>query len=179
MRFIDADLNFVELPVARYDVVWSSSCLHHVINLEHLLGQVERTLRPGGLFAVHDYVGERCFQYSPARLARIAEVLRDVPARWRWGGIERIEPPAPESLSVFCGMRPGALLPIAAERFDLVHEGRTGALFPLGLKIDLAGIAREEPSLLARLEQADRDACHDPATPPSGVYAVVRKRQSR
>jgi SAM-dependent methyltransferase len=177
-RFIETDLNFVELPEARYDVVWSSGCLHHIVNLEHLLVQIERTLRPGGLFAVHDYVGERRFQYSPARLARIAEVLREVPTRWRCGGIERIEAPEPESLSVFCGMRPGALLPIAAERLDLVHEGRYGALFPLALKIDLAGIARTDPALLERLEQAEREASNDPATPPSGVYAVFRKRES-
>jgi hypothetical protein len=76
-------------------------------------------------------------------------------------------------------MRPAALLPLAAERFELVHQGRTGALFPLGVKIDVAGIARADPTLLERLEQAERDAVLDPATPPSGAYAVFRKRESR
>src|SRR4030095_11690723 len=33
VRFIRADLNFVHLPVNHYDVIWSSGCVHHIVNL--------------------------------------------------------------------------------------------------------------------------------------------------
>src|SRR4029077_13200974 len=41
-----ADLNFVDLPAAHYDLVVSSSTIHHVTNLEYLASQIDRTLPP-------------------------------------------------------------------------------------------------------------------------------------
>ena len=176
VRFVQTDLNFAELPAARYDVIWSSGCLHHVVNLEHLLAQVERALRPGGLLALQDYVGERRLQFSAARLARINAILHAVPPRWRRHGVERIEPPHTSVLSPFCAVRPEALLPLAAARFDLVSRRFAGSLFPLDIHLDLDAIARADPALLGRIEQAAGEAARDPATPPPGVYAVFRKR---
>ena len=85
IRFVRADLNFVELPAQSYDVVWATGTLSRVVNLEYLLAQIECALRPGGLLAFHDYVGERRMQYDPDRLARVNAVLGTVPARFRIG----------------------------------------------------------------------------------------------
>ena len=86
VRFIRADLNFAHLPTERYDVIWSSGCLHHLVNLEHLMDQVSRALRPGGLFAFHDYVGENRFHFDLWRLARANAALCEVPVRFRRNG---------------------------------------------------------------------------------------------
>ena len=51
-RFEAADLNFAELPKADFDVVYAHASIHHVLNLEHLVWQVYRTLAPGGRFVV-------------------------------------------------------------------------------------------------------------------------------
>ena len=45
----------------------SYRCAH---DTDHLLAQIERALRPGGLFALNDYVDERRLQYEADRLAR-------------------------------------------------------------------------------------------------------------
>src|SRR5262249_56576432 len=87
VRFVRVDLNFVQLPRERYDVVWSSGTLHHLTNLEHLLDQVAVTLRPGGLFALHDYVGETRFAYHPRRLERVNAPLHDVAMRFPHNGL--------------------------------------------------------------------------------------------
>ncbi len=176
VRFVQADLNFAALPAARYDVIWSSGSLHHVVNLEHLLDQVERALRPGGLFVLHDYVGERRLKFSPARLAGLNAVLRRVPPRWRRYGVEEIEAPSPGILSPFCAVRPDAILPLAAARFEEVVRRFSGSLFPLDVHLDLDAIGREDPALLRHVEQFAANAARDPATPPPGVYAVFRKR---
>src|SRR5581483_48931 len=135
VRYVEADLNFARLPPAAYDAVWSSGCLHHLVNLERLMEEVARALRPGGLFAVHDYVGERRFRLSDARLARVNAFLRDVPARFRHGGIDAVawQP----MLSPFCGVRSDEVLSVAAERFDVVHRATAGVLFPLFLYLDV------------------------------------------
>ena len=59
-----ADLNFVELPSAAYDMIASSSTIHHVTNLEHLAAQVNGALVDGGYFFLEDYVGEPRFQFT-------------------------------------------------------------------------------------------------------------------
>lgn len=174
--FMRADLNFFTLPTDRYDVVWSSGCLHHIVNLEHLFAQVARSLRPGGLFALHDYIGEPRLQYTAGRLARVNALLREVPDRFRLGDVSEIKPPDPAGLSPMCGARPGDLLPVARAYFDPVHTGYIGALFPLTLYLDLDAIAREVPELLQRLEAAEAEAARDPALAPCSAYAVFRKR---
>jgi SAM-dependent methyltransferase len=174
--FIRADLNFFTLPADRYDVVWSSGCLHHIVNLEHLFAQVARSLRPGGLFALHDYIGEPRLQYTARRLERINALLREVPDRFRLGEVSEIRPPDPAGLSPMCGARPGDLLPVAGAYFDPVHVGSFGALFPLTFYLDLDAIAREAPELLHRIEEAEAEAARDPALSPCSAYAVFRKR---
>lgn len=175
VSFIRADLNFIELPAEHYDVIWSSGCLHHIINLEHLLDQVQRALRPNGLFVVHDYIGEPHMQFSAARLARVNALLDEIPARFRRGDGPIAVPP-PDEVSPFCGMRPQELLPLASARFTPLHVARFGYLLPLPLKLDLDAMAAEAPELLERLKAAEADAANDPTLLPASAYAVFRKR---
>jgi SAM-dependent methyltransferase len=59
VRFVRADLNFVRLPADSYDAVWTTGCIRHVTNLEHLFDEIDRSLRPGGFFALHDTSASR------------------------------------------------------------------------------------------------------------------------
>lgn len=65
------DLNFIHLPEKRYDFVLAHTSLHHIINLEHLLEQVRRSLRPGGIFLVYDFIGASGWQWSPLTLKEV------------------------------------------------------------------------------------------------------------
>lgn len=174
-RFHRADLNFARLPRRRYDVIWSSGCMHHIANLEHLLGEVEQALVPGGLFAVHDYVGERRLQYDERRLKRINDVLSQVPERFRRSP-DPVTAPRVEQLSPFCGVRSDEVLDLARRRFEVVHLATGGVLFPLPLMIDVPAIEREMPELKRRLAEAEAEASRDPALRPCGAYAVFRKK---
>jgi len=174
VRFVRADLNFVELPAECYDVVWASGTLSRIVNLEYLLAQIERALRPGGLLAFNDYVGERRLQYDPDRLARVNAVLATVPARFRIG--DGLITPAPlPYLTPLCGIRSDELLAQAAARFEPVHVRTTGALFPLLLAVDLGRMAREAPDLLEGLVAAEQEVANAGNSRPCGAYAVFRK----
>jgi SAM-dependent methyltransferase len=175
VRFVRADLNFVELPDESYDVVWATGTLSRVVNLEYLLAQIERALRPGGLLAFNDYVGERRLQYDPDRLVRVNAVLATVPARFRIGDGPITPAPLPY-LTPLCGIRSDELLAQAAARFEPVHVRMTGALFPLLLAVDLGRMAREAPDLLERLVAAEQEAAGAGNSRPCGAYAVFRKR---
>jgi SAM-dependent methyltransferase len=166
VRFIRADLNVARLPENRYDVIWSSGCLHHVTDLEHLFA---------------DYVGEPRMQFTPGRLARINVVLDQVPARYR--RVDAVVPPTLQGnedgilrLSPFCGVRSDEILPLAEARFEIVHKAVAGALFPLNFVVDIGALEREAPELLAKVHAAEKEALREPGLQPCGVYVVLRKR---
>ena len=173
MRFIRSDLNFARLPERAYDVIWSSGCLHHIVNLEHLFAEVERALRPGGLFAFRDYVGERRMQFAPrASGAYQRDPARRPAARWRRtnshqpAAARRAEPVLRRAIG-----RDRA----REARFELVHKGVAGALFPLNVAVDLGALERYAPEIQARLLAAERDALREPTARPCATYAVFRK----
>ncbi|MEO6487006.1 MAG: class I SAM-dependent methyltransferase [Thermoanaerobaculia bacterium] len=52
-----ADFNSLRLPEGGYDLVCFHQSLHHVQELEHLLRQVRKALRPGGLLYLDEFIG--------------------------------------------------------------------------------------------------------------------------
>jgi SAM-dependent methyltransferase len=177
LRFLAADLNFVRLPEASYDVIWTSDTLHCITNLEYLFTQIERALRPGGLFALCGYVGEARMQFDPHRLARINAVLTALPARFRL--IDAVQPPEPSlQLSPFTAVRAPDVLPLARARLEVVSETLSERLFPLPWALDWEAVGREGavPDVLARLAAAEAAAADDPGLRPCIAYCVYRSR---
>jgi len=177
LRLIETDLNFARLPPDAYDVIWSAGTLHHLYNLEHVLEEIDRALRPAGIFVVHDSVVERRHQYSERRIARVNALVSGMPARFR---LERepLAPVAPELLSPFCAVRSDDVLRLVRERFDILHERTTGYLAPLGHLLDLDAMEREAPELLARLRTAEAAGREDPGLRPWTAWLVCRRRAS-
>ena len=62
------DLNFIKLLENKYDLIIGKSVLHHIINLEHLLTEVNKSLKPSGLFFVFEYVGENKQQWDQEKI---------------------------------------------------------------------------------------------------------------
>jgi SAM-dependent methyltransferase len=127
-----ADFNFIELPEAAYDVIISSSAIHHVTNLEHLAYQVHRALTPDGYFFLDDYVGESFRRFTPEKKL-VFELLynRDLvrqgrlPSSLEWSnGDDRSSP--------FCGVRSAEILPVFRKYLYQVEVRTAGALwYPL------------------------------------------------
>jgi SAM-dependent methyltransferase len=58
-----------------FDLILSSGALHHVANLEGLLANIQRLLRPEGVFVVLEYVGPNRFQWTDQQIALINGIL--------------------------------------------------------------------------------------------------------
>ncbi len=126
------DLNFIELPAAGYDLIVSSSTIHHVINLEHLVTQIERALTPDGYFFLEDYVGEVRNDFSAGK-RRLFETLyaRDM-ARGRRQAPGLVWQDA-SNLSPLCGVRSDEILDVCRRHLTEVEVRTAGALtVPLG-----------------------------------------------
>lgn len=177
VRLIQADLNFAELPAAAYDCIWASGSLHCLTNLEHVINQVHRALRPGGIFAACGWVGENRMQYTAERLARVNALLNEVPSAYR--RVDAVQRPSTVfQLSPFAAVRSAEILPLLHARtdFEVLHQGATGWLFPLSLVIDTVGLSRDHPAVMQHLHDAETTARGDPRLQPAMAYVVLRRK---
>ena len=78
---IDANQHIFE--VQRYDVALCFGSLHHLKNLEHIIQQLRRTLKPDGYLFINEYVGPARFQWTDEQLALVNRVLEILPPAWR------------------------------------------------------------------------------------------------
>jgi len=62
-----------------YDAVFAHGALHHVSQLDFLLGQIRERLVPEGMLYVNDYVGPARFQWSDVQMRLANELLQRVP----------------------------------------------------------------------------------------------------
>jgi len=52
------DLNALELPANHYDVIIVKGTLHHLINMKHVINEIHKGLKSGGLFWISDEDGD-------------------------------------------------------------------------------------------------------------------------
>ena len=124
-----ADLNTVTFPEDTYDVVYAHACLHHVFHLEHLLDQVKRTLKKGGLLVVQEYIGPAQMQF-PQKHLHLADIfLRAIPERYRRlrtrPGTKKLAPRLPldtmNDSDPSEAIRATEIVPLIASRFEVKH----------------------------------------------------------
>jgi len=77
-----ADLNTANFDADRYDVIMSHQSVHHVENLEHLVDQVFRALKPGGVVILNEYVGANRLQVPDQTLAFADGMFALLPDRY-------------------------------------------------------------------------------------------------
>ncbi len=72
-----------DLPKEKYDVVFSSSSIHHIKDLEGTFEKIQKSLKPNGLFILLEYVGPSQFQFSPKVVNIINEILNILPYHYK------------------------------------------------------------------------------------------------
>jgi SAM-dependent methyltransferase len=143
-----ADLNRDELPESRYDVVYAHSALHHLFALEHVLDQVRRALKPGGVLVAYEYVGPAQFQFPGKHLELADVLLRAIPPRLRanvlYGeGTKETGPRAGiaemDAYDPSEAIRSPEIVPLLASRFELRHLQWIGGTLTLLVLNEIAG----------------------------------------
>src|SRR3989344_1399005 len=79
MNLFSDDLNFIDLGKNKYDLIICRNILHHIVNLEHVLYEVNAALKKGGIFFIEDYIGENKFHWSDKRSALIKKTADMLP----------------------------------------------------------------------------------------------------
>jgi SAM-dependent methyltransferase len=177
--FLVGDLNRMRLPDGPFDVVVAHDALHHLVDLDHVLAEVERVLRPGGALLVYDFRGMGKFWKAlsaalyavlPTRLsyaekwrlrkglAAFLEGERAKRAALEQGGGAALHPQSP-----FEGISQESIEPAIARRFDVIERREFCPFFfylapklrlPAGLRLPVARALRRAEDVLRDLRLA-------------------------
>ena len=146
IRYHVQDLESVDLPSQSADVVFAHSSVHHVERLEALYEVVQRTLRPGGVFHLHEFVGPTRFQWTDAQLALVNAFLDSLPTRLRLlpngAAKEKLRRPTIEemiSADPSEAVRSAELVEALAPYFDIIEYRQLGGALS---HLALGGIAQ-------------------------------------
>jgi SAM-dependent methyltransferase len=125
------DLNFAVLPENVYDFMVSDTCMHHIVNLEHVAFQANKTLTADGVFFLHDFVAESRLQFSDTK-KRVFEAIayatgprRATPYAYDWPAL------VPWDHSPFEAVRSGETLEIFRNYLKEAELRVAGAIFTL------------------------------------------------
>jgi SAM-dependent methyltransferase len=86
------DLNVLTLKPAEYDLVYVGAGMHHILNLEHAVGQIYESLKPGGYFVCDEYVGPAYSNLSPRHREIINSAIHLIPRRLRYASESNFVP---------------------------------------------------------------------------------------
>jgi SAM-dependent methyltransferase len=131
--FHETDVNFIELPENAHDLVIANECVHHLVNLEHVASEINKTLTPDGRFFMFEVVAESYFQYTEEKkrlFEAYARATHPDPAN-------APEPRWPDrsnwTHSPFEAVRSGDIIAVFDARLDLITRRTLGAMLILTL----------------------------------------------
>jgi len=180
-----ADLNFVELPEKRFDLVVAQTCLHHVLFLECVAEQAWHSLKSNGYLWIHDYVGETQQQYDPKRLSIMNQVLAVLPEKFRKNKINgrlvtEIKRPEPGHLgSPFESIRSGEIVPVFQRWFTIEWKLEFDAFLRLVVPQGTRSAYLENEDTKALFEilmLLDHLCIEEKIVPPAGGQYLMRPR---
>jgi 2-polyprenyl-3-methyl-5-hydroxy-6-metoxy-1,4-benzoquinol methylase len=187
-----ADLNRDELPPEAYDVVYAHAVLHHIFALEHVLDQIRRTLKPGGVLVLYEYVGPAQMQFPREHLELADALLGAIPPRYRRhvrAGLDGTKDSAPRlSLAEMNatdpseGIRASEIITLAASRFELRHVRPIGGTLLVLIFNEIAANFRDDDpeaqAIVDALVHVENVLIDSGVLPSYHAYAVCEKTDS-
>lgn len=82
INYFTGDGNTIRLEKEKYDVVIFNMSLHHIDYIEHLLGEVRNSLKPGGKVFAHEYVGPNRFDFTTRQKEAMRAMHALIPQRF-------------------------------------------------------------------------------------------------
>ena len=128
VTFQSADLNVVNLPAREYHVVLCHASLHHVLELEHVIHQIEESLRDHGELIIVDVSTPNGYLMRAETREIVRKLFRMLPPRFRINHTGYAAPRVDEEIwemdtsqvSMEC-IRSADIIPMLAGAFHVRH----------------------------------------------------------
>ncbi|OIP51879.1 hypothetical protein AUK10_04340 [Candidatus Gracilibacteria bacterium CG2_30_37_12] len=175
---INGDLNFIKLEKNTYDFIICRNVLHHIINLEECLFQLNNSLTENGIIVIDEFIGANKFQWSTTRIEFIKTFCKHLKEKFDIETLDFVKTNK-KSLTNNCPFE--AIR--SEELYNLIHyyfgenqiqENRYGYLFE-----DQSSYVKESNSIiyteLLKFEKIIKDGKLFPAPRIFGVYKKGNK----
>jgi SAM-dependent methyltransferase len=144
------DVNALEIPAARYDIVFFHGSLHHVRSVERVLAQVRKSLKPGGLLYLDEYMGPSRSEWTDQLWSFARSAFDALPAEVRNRENLMIPLPLDDPLE---SIRSSAIRPETAKLFRVLEDRPYGGnilwfVFPC---LDMQRLREDTTGILTRL----------------------------
>jgi 2-polyprenyl-3-methyl-5-hydroxy-6-metoxy-1,4-benzoquinol methylase len=187
ITYEQADINFFTAEPGAFDLVVAQTSLHHILYLEHVLEQAWRALKPGGIFWVHDYIGESQFQYADDRMEIVNAIIERLPEKFRLNRIngQLMKPvvrKAPGTLvSPFESIRSADIPKLLPRWFDVIEKREITTLLHLVVPVGTrsAYVENEDTRALFEILYLLDNIClkHGILAPVGGLYVLTPKAE--
>ena len=146
INFNVMDLNQIGLPHNEYDVVFFNHALHHFDALERIFSEVAKSLKPGGIVFIDDYIGPNRLQWKQREYAIMTEIDNILPDKYRMDSLhenqvrseveiitlEAFEPDWPGG-DPSEAVRSEEIIPVLKKFFEIIEEKPQGGTILHGL----------------------------------------------
>jgi SAM-dependent methyltransferase len=130
LRFFARDCNKLDLDANKYDLILFHHSFHHLLELEHVVSAVERSLTPEGLIILVDYIGETRGRWSEGKIELCRYLLELMPP----GVFKNISQLDDDFFrdNPFEMIRSAEILPLMNSKFKAIWQATfAGVLYPL------------------------------------------------
>jgi hypothetical protein len=173
-------------PTDTYDLAIANQTLHHILDLEHVIGQVKRSLRPSGRFLISDMIGRNGHQRWPEALDLVQEFWRQLPPAYRFnrrfGRYEESYENWDCSVEGFEGIRAQDILPLLIESFHfelfVAYANIIDPFVDRGFGDNFDAAADWDRSFIDRVNERDEAEIHAGRISPTHMVAVAGNDQS-
>jgi len=130
LTFIQQDINKLELSKDEYDLVLAHASLHHMINHEHIVQEVKKSLKFDGNFIVHEPIPRNGLLMWEETKRVANDLWSIIPAKYKYDCVDRKHkekflthlPEIDHSESGFECIRSQDLYPILKENFHITTQ---------------------------------------------------------
>jgi len=180
-----ADINEIQIPPDSYDFIVCRSSLHHFLELEFVLEQVNRGLAPQGEFLVSgEWIGRRGLQMYPETQRLAQSIFERLPPRLHLdaytGATDSELPNIDHSVNSFEAIRSDEILPLLLDRLQpLEYVAYDGLVTPLldfryGPNYDMD--SEEDRALVALITLMDIELIRSRVLNPTALSGIFTKK---
>jgi ubiquinone/menaquinone biosynthesis C-methylase UbiE len=89
LKFIQQDINSISLSADNYDVIFAHAALHHMVNLEHILSEINKSMKNNGEFIVYDIIARNGMRMWDETREIANKVFSLLPSKYRYYSLAR------------------------------------------------------------------------------------------
>lgn len=153
IQYAVCDINAIELAPGAYDFIVAKMSLHHFTDFDHIYSQIQRALKPGGVFMFNEYVGPTRFQWTDLQLSLANRVLKTLPKKYQRSAFsgEMLTEITRPTIQEMINMDPSEavnsaqIIPLLSKYFDILeHKKYGGTLLHLLMNHVMANFDTED-----------------------------------